>query len=208
MKGNVMEMKPLAAVALALAALSGAALSGCTTPVGPVEVTRFHQPAALPMLARGTIAVEAAPGMDAASLEIASYKAAVARELSRLGYQPAQEGAGDQVALVRVSRAAFQPEKEGSPVTVGGGGSVGSWGSGVGLGIGIDLSGKPPQQVTTELGVMIRNRATGETIWEGRASFTVRADAPLAQTQLGAAKMAEAMFKDFPGGNGETVDVQ
>ena len=56
--------------------------------------------------------------------------------------------------------------------------------------------------------VVAIDRASGETIWEGRASFTVRADAPLAQSQLGAAKMAEALFSDFPGTNGETVEVK
>jgi len=42
-------------------------------------------------------------------------------------------------------------------------------------------------------------------LWEGRASFAVRADSPLATTQLGAAQMAAALFKDFPGNSGETV---
>jgi len=183
-------------------------LSACATPIGPVEVTRFHEPAALASLGRGTIAVEAAPGMDAASLELASYQAAVARELARIGYQPAQTGAGDQVALVRVERFAFQPDRDGGPVSVGVGGSTGGWGSGVGVGIGLDLSGPPPEQVTTRLGVMIRDRASNQTIWEGRAEFTVRADAPLAETQLGAAGIAEALFRDFPGNNGETLQVE
>lgn len=181
------------------------ALSACATPIGPVEVTRFHQPAASGLLGRGTIAIEAAPGMDPNSLELQSYERAVARELVRIGY--AEVGTGNQVALVRVKRTSFRPER-GSPVSVGIGGSTGSYGSGVGLGVGIDLSGPPPEQITTELGVMIKERVSGETIWEGRASFTVRADAPLAQSQLGAAKMAEALFSDFPGTNGETVEVK
>ena len=114
----------------------------------------------------------------------------------------------EQPALIRIERTTFQPERNRNPVSVGGGASTGSYGSVIGLGIGIDLSGRPPAQVATRLGVMIRERASDTTLWEGRASFTVRADAPLAQTQLGAAKMAEAMFRAFPGNNGETVDVQ
>jgi hypothetical protein len=198
-----MKSAPLAALLL-----GAAALSGCATPVGPVEVTRFHRPDATQQLGHGMIAIEAAPGMDPDSLEIRSYERAVARELVRVGYTEAPAGAGDQVALVRVRRATFHPDREGSPVRVGGAASTGSYGSGVGLGIGIDLSGAPHDQVTTELGVMIRERGSGQTIWEGRARFTVRADAPLAQTQLGAAKMAQAMFQDFPGNNGETVEVK
>lgn len=192
---------------LAVMLLGAATLDGCATPVGPVEVTRFHQPDAVAQLGRGTIAVEAGPGLDPNSLEIASYERAVAAELVRLGYSEAAAGAGAQVALVRVVRTTWQPGRDRSPVSVGGGASVGSYGSGVGLGVGIDLSGKPPEQTTTELGVMIRDRESGRTLWEGRASFTVRSDAPLAQTQLGAAKIAEAMFKDFPGNSGETVEI-
>ena len=33
-------------------------------------------------------------------------------------------------------------------------------------------------------------------------------NAPLAQTQLGAAKIAEALFRGFPGNNGETIEVE
>lgn len=198
-----MKFTPLAALLL-----GSAALSACATPVGPVQVTRFHKPDAVQLLGHGTIAVEASPGMDPDSLEIHSYERAVARELARLGYTEAPAGRAGQVALVRVRRATFHPDREGSPVRVGGAASTGSYGSGVGLGIGIDLSGAPHDQVTTELGVMIRARGSDRTIWEGRARFTVRADAPLAQTQLGAAKMAQAMFKDFPGNNGQTVEVE
>jgi len=193
---------------LAIPALAALALAGCVAPIGPVEITRFHQPSALAQLGRGTISVEAAPGEDDASLELASYKAAISRELVRLGYQAAAEGSGVQVALVRVERATFWPGRGGGPVSVGVGGSTGSYGSGVGLGIGLDLSGRPAEQVSTKLGVMIKNRASGETLWEGRASFTVRGDAPVAQTQLGAPKMAAALFNGFPGNNGETVEVQ
>lgn len=183
------------------------ALSGCVAPIGPVEVTRFHQPVARAQLGHGPIAVEAAPGMNPNSLELASYKLAVSRELVRLGYEAAAEGSGAQVALVRLERATVQPERSNGPVSVGVGGGTGSYGSGVGLGLGIDLSGKPKPEVATRLGVMIRERATSQTLWEGRASFSVRADAPLAQSQLGAPKMAAALFKDFPGNDGETIEV-
>jgi len=185
-------------IARAAAALFGlVALAAC-----------FHRAEALGALSRGTIAVEPAPGMDPDSLEIQSYQRAVARELARLGYSETAAGSGTQVALVRIERTAFKPGRERGPVSVGVGGSTGSYGSGVGVGIGFDLSGAPSEQVTTELGVMIRDRASGETLWEGRANFTVRASSPLAQTQLGAAKMAEAMFLDFPGNDGETVEIR
>lgn len=208
MRGIQHEPGKAKLAAFAALVIGAAALSGCATPIGPVEVTRFHLPEAEARLGHGTIAVEPAPGLDPNSLEIQSYERAVARELVRLGYSEVAAGSGAQVAVVRLERTTFQPQRNGGPVSVGGAASAGSYGSGVGLGIGIDLSGKPPAQVSTELGVMIRDRTSDKTLWEGRASFTVRADAPLAQTQLGAAKMAEAMFQAFPGNNGETVNVR
>ncbi|MDD3799636.1 MAG: DUF4136 domain-containing protein [Novosphingobium sp.] len=197
-----MKLKSLAAIALATIPLAG-----CVAPVGPVQVTRFHEPAADAVLARGTIAVEPAPGANADSLELRSYQMAVARQLAALGYREAASGSGGQVALVRVASTAFRPGRDGSPVSVGVGGGTSSWGSGVGVGVGVDLSGPPAEQVTTELWVQIRDRASGKALWEGRARFTVRTSSPLAGTQLGAPKLAEALFHDFPGNSGETVNV-
>lgn len=193
---------------LAFATLALAALGGCVAPVGPVQVTRFHDAAQLSSLGQGTIAVEAAAGMDPKSLELRTYQLAVARQLRALGYTEVESGNGAQVALVRVSRSSFKPGRDGSPVSVGMGGATGSHGSGVGLGVGFDLSGPPPEQVATELAVQIRDRASEKSLWEGRATFTVKATSPLADTQLGAAKMAEALFIGFPGNSGETVEVK
>jgi hypothetical protein len=184
-----------------------ALLAGCVTPIGPVEVTRFHAPDAS-ALGKGTIAIEAAQGMDGNSLELRSYQIAVGQQLQRIGYNTVDAGGGDQVALVRLQRQRFRPERSGGPVSVGVGGSTGSYGSGIGLGIGINLSGPPPEQVETQLAVAIRDRKSGATLWEGRASFTVKATSPLAQTQLGAPKMAEALFSGFPGQSGETYQVK
>lgn len=185
--------------------LAAALLSGCVVPVGPIEVTRFHAPDTA-ALARGTITIEAAPGADADSLELKSYQSAVAQQLQRIGY--AEAGTGDQVALVKFTRTRMQPERSRSPVSVGLGGSTGSYGSGIGMGIGLNLSGPPPAMVTTQLSVSIRQRAGGRVLWEGRAMFTVSAKSPLADTALAAPKMAEALFRGFPGNSGETIEVK
>ena len=95
-----------------------------------------------------------------------------------------------------------------SPVSVGVGGSTGSYGSGVGVGIGFDLSPRPSEQIETTLAVVIRDRETRKSLWEGRASFTVTATSPLSNTQLGAPKLAEALFRGFPGESGETILVE
>ncbi len=200
-------MMPLARALLPALALAGV-LSGCATPVGPVEVTRFHLPDTS-VLGRGAIRVEPAPGQDVTSIEFRTYAAAVARELTRLGYSEAAPGSasGAQIAVLSVGRQTLSPGERRSPVSVGLGGGTGSFGSGVGLGLGINLSGRPKDQVETMMSVMIRDRVSGQSLWEGRAQFGVRADAPLAQTSLGAAKMAQALFRDFPGRSGETITV-
>ncbi|HUD27412.1 MAG TPA: DUF4136 domain-containing protein [Novosphingobium sp.] len=187
------------------------ALGGCVAPVGPVEVTRFHVPDTT-RLGRGTISVEPAAG-QADSLEFRTYAASVARELTRVGYTEPLPGqsASQQVALLTVERQTFKVARNGSPVSVGVGGATGGYGSGVGVGLGIDLSGPPKDQLGTRVFVAIRERAapaTATALWEGRAEFTVRVDSPLAQAPLGSAKVAEALFKGFPGQSGETIQVK
>ncbi|MEQ1494586.1 MAG: DUF4136 domain-containing protein [Novosphingobium sp.] len=182
------------------------ALTGCVTPVGPVEVTRFHA-ADVALLGKGTISVEPAPGTDGNSLEWQTYRAAVVRQLTALGYAEASPGAGAQVAYLKLTRSTFKPGRSG-PVSVGLGGSTGTHGSGVGLGLGINLSPGPKEQVTTELAVSIRERAGGAVLWEGRASFTVGTASPLAATALAAPKMSEALFLNFPGTSGETIEIK
>ncbi len=193
-------------IAISLAA--SAALSGCVTPVGPVEVTRFHAPD-VAALGKGTIAVVPAPGSDGASLEWQSYRVAVLRRLLLLGYSEAAAGTPSaQLAELRLARATYRPERASGPVSVGIGGGTGSYGSGVGLGIGLNLSPKPAEQIETELGVMIKDRASGQSLWEGRASFTASVKSPLSDTGLAAPKMAAALFQGFPGTSGELIEVK
>ena len=206
-----MKRLPLSPAALALVSLgllSLGGLSACVAPVGPVEVTRFHVADTAP-LGRGAITVEPAAQVDGTSLEYRTYAAAVARQLVLLGYAEQPAGtASPQIALVRVERSTIAPQPTGGPVSVGVGGGTGSFGSGLGVGIGVNLSGPSPEQTATELSVTIRDRASGSALWEGRARFVVRSDSPMAQTSLGAAKLAEALFKGFPGVSGQTIEVR
>lgn len=202
-------MKTSALSALGLVAL---ALPGCATmPVAsPVEVTRFVAPEAPGRLGQGTVFIESAPGQDDEALALAPYKEAVARELVRLGYREAAREAASQVAQVRLEQ--FTLAGDGTrrgPVSVGVGGSTGSWGSGLGLGLGINLGGGGQRErLVTRLGLMIRDKATGATYWEGRAQFSVSPDSSFAVSQANANAMAAALLQDFPGTSGETVEVK
>lgn len=189
------------------AVVAGSVLAwGCVGPSGPVEVTRFRAAEFAAQAPLGAISVEAAPGGDAAGLEWQDYRAAVARELAALGYTPGAGPTG-QVAQLRVAHSTLAREQR-SPVSVGVGGSTGSWGSGLGLGIGINLSPRAGQQVQTTLSVTIRDRASNKPLWEGRATMTHAAKDKPAGTGSPAQRLASALFKDFPGRSGETIEVK
>ncbi|MCL9999518.1 MAG: hypothetical protein NBV68_09060 [Erythrobacter sp.] len=197
----------IAALALAAAAL---ALPGCaTTPyTGPVEVTRFVAPAA-GKLGRGTIAITFLEEMSNLSARNA-FAEAVRAELTKAGYTVVPEGVpADQTAAIRTSRTPIvaAPVQRSGPVSVGVGGSAGSFGSGVGLGVGINLGGGregPAANTTLELRIGMTG---GETLWEGRAQMTTGVKSPYAQVATSARTLAAGLFKDFPGGNGETVTI-
>ena len=195
-----------------IAILGIAGLSACASipAPSPVEVTRFHDPAAIAAAQTGTVFVASAPGSeDSDSLELAPYKAAVAKELTRLGFTEASADGATYVA--QVSADSFRIASGGGrrgPVSVGGGASTGSYGSGVGLGIGINLGGGSRERIGNELRVMIRNAGTDQTIWEGRAEFTASPKSEYASPASSAAVLAQALFSEYPGNNGETVKVK
>jgi hypothetical protein len=186
------------------------ALSACaTTPyTGPVEVTRFVAPAPAG-LGQGTIAVAFPDEITNLSAR-AAFANAVSAELGRLGYTVVAEGSpADQTAAIRTSRApiAAAPVERRGPVNVGVGGSAGSFGSGLGVGVGINLGGgrESPEAMTT-LEVRI-TRGGSETLWEGRAQIATGVKSPYSQVETSARTLAAGLFKDFPGGNGETVTI-
>jgi hypothetical protein len=191
------------------AALAPAALlAGCATPayVSPVEVTRFTAPEAT--LGSGTIALRPGPGDPADSWDYSTYQSAVAAELSRLGYTVTGEGAR-QEAVITVRRNVLRAGGERSPVNVGVGGSTGSYGSGVGLGVGFNLGGgRPTERIDTELRVSIVPAGGTDALWEGRARFTASANSDYGTRQAAAAKLASALFAGFPGRSGETIEVR
>jgi hypothetical protein len=191
-----------------LALALGGALAGCATPayVSPVQVTRFTG-SAPNLLGSGPIAVRASPGQPADAADYAVFQTAIADKLTEVGYTVAG-GDAVQVAEIRVERFVRQGEGQRSPVSVGVGGSTGSWGSGIGGGIGINLGGGGGDQVGTRLQVMIRPSAGGDALWEGRADFTASANSDYADRRAAAERLADALFAGFPGRSGETIEVQ
>lgn len=198
--------KPLKILA---ATLCLTALGACSsTYTGPIEVTRFVAPSPVG-LGQGQIAI-AFPEELTNLRAREAFRAAVASELSALGYVIAdQPTPSSQTASVRTSRDAIDRVTSGrrSPVSVGVGGSTGSYGSGVGVGLGINLGGNDASaEIVSELSVRI-TAPEGETLWEGRAQLPTSMNSPYADIDASAEALTRALFRDFPGGNGETVQV-
>ena len=173
-----------------------------------VEVTRFHTPATIAQLGRAVVAVVPAPGTDTASLENRVWLAAVERALAAPGFALATPGTAQMVAEVRAERRTWKPERRRGGVDVGVGGSTGSYGSGVGLGIGINLGGGPAEQTESRLSVVIRDKASGQPLWEGRAVQVVKTKSRDSDPDRAAAKLANALFAGFPGRSGDTITVK
>jgi hypothetical protein len=201
---------PLPASFAALAAAT-LALSACATSpyTGPVEVTRFVAPNPAG-LGKGTIAITFPDEVKNEGARQA-FAAAVSAELSRLGYTVVAEGSSaGQIAAIRTSRApiaAAPVEGRRGPVNVGVGGGTGGFGSGVGMGVGINLGGgRESPEAMTELSVRI-STADGNTLWEGRSQIATGVKSPYSQVDTSARTLAAGLFRDFPGGNGETVAI-
>ena len=201
--------------AISMVLMAGAAMSlgACaTTPTrSPVEVSRFHLGAPLET---GTLRAEATTAGWATSLESHIYTGAVANELSHYGYVAPAAGTPSQyLAVVGVTRTTRPGPPRRSPISIGfgGGTSTGGYGGGVGSGGGVSFPiGKPRYRtiVMTDLSVQIRRRTDGTVIWEGHAQTMADSQAPDAQTNAEAAKLANAIFRGFPGESGRTITVK
>jgi hypothetical protein len=177
-------------------------LSACVIPTGPVDVTRFHRGAEGFVYGSGSYAVNT----EADTLAMSPYLAAVAREMQRVGYSE-KPLHSDVIAEVKVD-VTRQDVSSGSPVSIGVGGSTGSYGSGVGVGVGLNLGGAQGVRVQTTLSVRLLRRSDGLVIWEGRASQSADSKSPAAQPGIAASKLAAALFQDFPGESGATISVR
>jgi hypothetical protein len=154
-----------------------------------VDVTRSHlgQP-----IARGSIAIESFDQAGDNVAEFQSYRTAVARQLTRLGWTLAGPGGqSEQVALIDV--------QQGSPAAIRG--RIGTAG-------GVGLGGTSPELVATLLEVRIKRRSDGTIFWDGRATTEARANSAEAQRTAAVEKLAEALFRDFPGESGRTIRVR
>ena len=197
---------------IALAALAGLGACATIAPPSPISVTRFHNADNLSQVGQGVVFIESAPGIEDQSLELAPYKAAVAAELAALGYREGPRTEADAFAQVSVETFVTSSDRSGrGPVSVGVGGRTGSFGSGVGLGLGINLGGGAKARIGREMSVVLKpmesDTSAALNLWEGRAQIEVTRETPEDSASFVAPLLAKALFRDFPGGNGDTTTV-
>ncbi|HEX8214694.1 MAG TPA: DUF4136 domain-containing protein [Allosphingosinicella sp.] len=173
---------------------AAASMAGCAAlpfvrgPAAGVDVARFHlnQP-----VAKARIAVEPAEAADRNDPEFLGYQAAVARQLVRHGWTVVPTTAqSEQIALIDVEQGGRAALAQRS--TIGGGARIGA-GSG------------SPDLVTTLLEVSIRRRSDATVFWEGRADIEGHAGSAGANRTAAVERLAEALFRDFPGESGRTI---
>jgi hypothetical protein len=203
---------PRLSSAIITACAAAAVLSACAGPyTGPVEITRFVGDNRA-SLGQGTIRVMLGDEMTN-DLASSAYVAAVKQELTRVGYTVLPEGsaqAAQQTATIRTSRQPIAAIDQGDrgPVSVGVGGQTGGWNSGIGMGVGINLGGgRSGPAINTELSVRIDD-AAGQSLWEGRSQIATAMKSPYTEAALGARTLASGLFRDFPGGNGQSITIK
>ena len=191
MKTAFLHSAPLM-LAAALAACAGG--GGKERPAaGGVDVARFHlgEP-----VARAQIAVEPFDKADGNRPEFPAYAAAVGRQLSLPGWTvvPTTPQSG-QIALIDLEQGSREAVAALNAARVGRGVST-TVPDGASAGI-----------TATLLEVGVRRRSDGTVFWEGRAVGEARPGSPEAARPAAVERLAEALFRDFPGESGRTIRV-
>lgn len=189
------------AAALGVAAM----VAGCATQP-ETHVTRFSLGGPI---ARGQITVEPLIPADRGTPQFATYADIVARQLAQTGFNEVPNLAtSEQVAVIAVDFGSnVAPPRGGLTIGIGGG-SVGYHG-GIGGGVSVPVTGTRGREIAAmRLTVQIRRRSDHSTIWEGRAETSAPAGSPAAQPAVAVQRLADAMFKGFPGESGRTITVK
>ncbi len=184
-------------------------LSGCVTPTGPTEVRRFHSIDNPASLASTRIAIIPANDVAEQTLRFRVYAQAVENALRAQGFVIVDAAdSPDQLARVSYNSEQRTVGSGRGPVSVGVGGGTGGFRGGLGGGIGFNLGGGSSERIFTEMRVSIEQQSDGQRLWEGEALSETKSGSPEAEPRLVAAKLADAMFLDFPGESGESYEVE
>ena len=176
-----------------LALIAALSLAGCASTggrgaaAGGVDVMRTHLGQ---QLARAQIAVEPLNAADANNPEFAAFARAIEAQLARHGYTIAANRAqSEQIARIDIRQGSRSALTTGWPE-------------------GLEPGETGADQIATLLDVRIQRRSDGTVFWQGRAVTESRTGSAEAQRPAAVARLAEALFRDFPGESGRTIRVR
>lgn len=189
----------MTSVRLALSVIALAALSACAgsgerrSAAGGLEVSRFHLGG---VVASGEVVLEPRfASATAPDRNFASNAAAVAAELRRLGFTPGDRPGSEFIATVDIAtgtpvqlQARAPARTQAAPTTPVPPGTVAQTGN------------------QAQLYVELKRRSDGSIVWEGRAREPVRVGGTVPPATV--ARLAAALFRDFPGESGRTIRVR
>ncbi|QAY77116.1 hypothetical protein [Sphingosinicella sp. BN140058] len=184
------------AILLALGASACASRGGSDGSAhGGVDVARFHL--GQPIIAKAQIAIEPFDRADSARPGYPAVAAAVARELTRLGWTIAPAGSGsEQIALIDIEQGSRESIAALTSARIGRGlAPPQATGSSAGI-------------TATLLEVGLRRRSDATVFWEGRAVVEAPTGSAEAEPTAAAARLAPALFQDFPGESGRTIRIR
>lgn len=194
------RIAPAAALALMLTACA-------TTPrPAPIDVTRYHLGSPV---AQGSVTVEPQTYYAGVTPEDNVYATAITDALAARGFTlAADKASAAYVASFAYTRTSRGTVRTRPPVTIGiGGGSFGG-NVGVGGGASFGIGGHRAELYDTELKVQLKRTGDMTVVWEGRAVTEGLSGAHGETAAETASRLAQAMFKDFPGESGITITVK
>jgi len=140
--------------------------------------------------------------------EQAIFEAAVIDRLVGAGYDTLRpEGDDGQMVELRILHAVLTPqEAPHKPVSGEMAVGVSNRGSMVGMAVNVDLTKPRKALLSTRLEARIRDQASGEVLWEGRAEIATRdGDEDWGEDAI-AHRLAQVLFSGFPHESGETIE--
>ncbi|MFT4027852.1 MAG: hypothetical protein QM676_13780 [Novosphingobium sp.] len=167
---------------------------------GRVQVEQFIADGAMAQLGQGDVTVAVLPGTTANASDQATYEAAVIDQLVKAGYNtlPTAVQTG-QVAEIRIVRDVVVPEEtKRSPVSGSMAVGVSNRGSMTAMAVNVDLTKPKKSLISTRLEARLRDRVSGELLWEGRASVVTREGDSHWSKQAISNRLAGALFEKLP----------
>lgn len=184
-------------------------LSACGPRVVTSDVTRFHSPQLLSAPYQTFTIVPR--DEQVGSLEFQRYAELVAQRLAAQGLRPVPPGEGEADVVVRLDYGVEGPRQEIESRPVTGTVGFGTWHDPWGFGFGAPLYSEIDTRTVYShwlraeiIDASALRDGRREVMFEGRAvSTTSGAGLPQVMPYL-----AQALFQDFPGTNGQTVRVR